>query len=112
MQLLRLQREAYPRDPWEAFPIEGRLEGAEQRLEHRKRGGVDVDLADCLEFCDKRVIVLKSQELLARIALGSKRDVDRFLHQLERLRDDRARAQDVVTGRWPGIVEMAQQAEH
>ena len=60
MQFLRLIRTAYPQDTWKGFVSENRLGKAGQLLQERKRRNEAIDLADCLQFADKRTIVLRS----------------------------------------------------
>lgn len=111
MQLLRLVREAHPDDSWKDLLTPERIRKAEQLLEARKAQNAHVDLADCLQFCDKRDILLKTPGLLAKTCLPNRRETESFLKSLERLRNDLAHAQDIVTGRWPDVVALAQQAE-
>jgi hypothetical protein len=68
-------------------------------------------LADCLQFCDKRDIVLKADKLYSQLGFESKESGERLLKELEDLRNDLAHAQDIITGRWPKIVDLAEEAE-
>jgi hypothetical protein len=54
MHLLRLIREHYPAEGWRQQLSPARLEAAGRLLRQRQARHEAVDLADCLEFCDKR----------------------------------------------------------
>ncbi len=111
MQFLRLIRSTYPQDSWKNLISENRLEAAEQLLRDRMHRNEAIDLADCLQFADKRTIVLKSDSLRNALGFPSKNKGDELLKDLEHLRDELAHAQDIITGRWPQLVEFAQRAE-
>jgi hypothetical protein len=112
MQLLRLIRTTYPDDTWTQLLSYGRLGKAQQFLEDRQRRNEAIDLADCLQFADKRSIVAKSDSLRAALGFNSKSQADKQLQELEHLRNELAHAQDIVTGRWPDLVRLASSAEH
>ena len=70
-----------------------------------------IDLADCLQFCDKREIVLKNEEIRKRLCV-SRESCDRFLKKLEDLRNNLAHAQDIISENWPDIIDIARDAEN
>ena len=111
MQFLRLIRTAYPQDTWKGLISENRLAKVEILLQERKHRNEAIDLADCLQFADKRTIVLKSESLRHALGFPSKDKGEELLKALEHLRDELAHAQDIITGRWPQLVEFAQTAE-
>lgn len=110
LQLLRLIREGYPGDTWKQYLSEGRLASAQKLLAERQRRNEAIDLADCLQFCDKRDIVLKSEKLRTSIGCLSKTESKAFLVGLEELRDNLAHSQDIITGQWPRTADLAQYA--
>jgi hypothetical protein len=115
MQFLRLIRAVYPQDGWKGLLSEDRLAKAEQLLQERQGRNEAIDLADCLQFADKRSIVLKSEHLSKHLrgtlSFPSKGKFEHFLKELEHLRNELAHAQDIITGRWPKLVELAEGAE-
>jgi hypothetical protein len=111
MQLLRLIRAAYPDERWKALLSKPRLEQAKSILANRKRRNEAIDLADCLQLADKRTIVAKSEALRHALGLESRSKVDKVLAGLEKLRNDLAHAQDVISGRWPLVIDLALTAE-
>jgi hypothetical protein len=111
MQFLRLIRASFPKDTWKEFISENRLAKAEEMLQDRKRRNETIDLADCLQFCDKRTIVLGSDTLRRALGFSSKDEGEELLKAFEHLRNELAHAQDIVTGRWPQLVTLAKKAE-
>lgn len=112
MQLLRLIRIYYPQDSWQKLLKEDRLKSAKERLAKRQARNEAIDLADCLQFCDKRVIILKTSEIRERIGLKSKKYGECLLKSAEDLRNKLAHAQDVVTGSsWPTVIDLAKDIE-
>lgn len=111
MQFLRLIRAAYPQDSWTSFISKDRWDEAKLLLQDRQRRNEAIDLADCLQFADKGEIVVKSDLFCRVFGCISKGEAKDFLKELRYLRDDLAHAQDIITGRWPKIVELAKTAE-
>lgn len=110
MQLLRLIRGYY--DSWKHLLKPKRLEEAEKRLKERKGRNAAIDLADCLQFFDKRDIILKSPQILERVGLGSKSSIEPLLEEAEKLRNKVAHGQDLVKGsKWPQIIDLAGKME-
>ncbi len=107
MQLLRMIREHYPNDAWKRLLSDGRLAKAKEYHDDRRRRNEAIDLADCLQFADKRDIVLATTELRNAAGLEPKGSSERLLKDLEKLRDNLAHAQDIVTGYWPKLVDLA-----
>lgn len=111
MQFLRLIRAVYPEDEWKGLISEDRLTKAKALLQERQQRNEAIDLADCLQFADKRTIMLKNDSLRHALGFSSKREGKRVLKDLEHLRDELAHAQDFISGRWPELVDLAQEAE-
>jgi len=109
MQMLRVIRVAIPEQDWDL--TETRRKDAEDLLEHRRQRNEHTDLADCLQFCDKRDIILRAGLLPEGSGFDSKSDTERFFRRLEELRNNLAHAQDIVTGCWPELGRVAQRAE-
>ena len=110
MQMLRLIRQRYPGGDWREPLKDERIEAAESLLSDRRRRNVHTDLADCLQFCDKRTIIVNTAGLRELFA-SSKRAASRYLGEVEDLRNDLAHSQDIITGRWPEIVDVAEYLE-
>lgn len=110
MQLLRIIRDCYPDDSWKSLISDTRLKKAELMLEDRRRRNEAIDLVDCLQFCDKCDIVLKSDELCRLIGFDSTVTCE-HMKSLESLRNELAHSQDIITGNWTGIADLAAKAE-
>jgi hypothetical protein len=67
MQMLRLIRVEYPRDSWKQLIAQKRLKKAEKMLADRHQRNAAIDLADCLQLCDKREIFAQSDALLQEV---------------------------------------------
>jgi hypothetical protein len=111
MQFLRLIRAAYLHDSWTSLISPGRLKKARQLLQDRQRRNEAIDLADCLQFADKRTILVKSDRLCHDLGWTSKGVAKDLFEELKHLRDELAHAQDIITGRWPKLVELVKTAE-
>jgi len=111
MQLLRVIRITYSHNNWQQYLSETRLKLAQEMLEQRQAQNAEIDLADCLQFCDKRDIFLKSERLHPILHPHSKNKGERLLRDLETLRNNLAHAQDIVTGQWPQMAGLAEQTE-
>ena len=112
MQLLRLVRIYYHQDSWQEHIKAERLAAAKKLHAERQSRNEAIDLADCLQFCDKRELVLKKPELLERMQFKSKMSGEHLLKEAEKLRDKLAHAQDIVTGSsWPEVIDLATEIE-
>ncbi len=111
MQLLRVIRETYPFNRWQHYLSETRLAIAQEMLERRQASNAEIDLADCLQFCDKRDIFLRSDRLHPILHPDSKNRGEKLLKDLEALRNNLAHAQDIVTGQWPKTADLAEETE-
>jgi hypothetical protein len=110
-QLLRIIRAVYPANSWTNVVSDGRLNNARELYEDRKRRNEEIDLADCLQFADKRTIVSKTARLRSALGFDSRGAAEQALKAFEHLRDELAHAQDIVTGRWPALAGLSLSAE-
>jgi hypothetical protein len=111
MQLLRIIRESQPDNGWEKYLSDRRLDAVKRLLAERQRRNEGIDLVDCLQFCDKRDIVMKDQTLRSALGFVSRSVGEKLLEDLEDLRNNLAHSQDIVTQQWPKTVDLAEQAE-
>lgn len=98
MHLTALIRRHYGNGDWTEHLSEGRLEGAREFQEERRQHDQDLDLVNCLQFCDKRDLVLADEALREGLEIRSKRQGERYLRAAERLRDNLAHAQALAQG--------------
>lgn len=112
MHLLRLVRINYPNESWQNLLTNKRLNRARKLFEKRKARNEALDLADCLQFCDKRKLVLRIPEIRDRIKRKCGKCGKYVLKSTEKLRDKLAHAQDMVAGStWPEIIELTKDIE-
>ena len=114
MQFLRLIRDVWPEESWTKSEMisPDRLEKAREMLVDRQRRNEAIDLADCLQFGDKITIVLKNKRLRETLGFENKSQGETILKKLRNLRDELAHAQDILTGRWPELFDLAVGAEN
>ena len=111
MQFLRLVRDGWPDESWKKPISPERLVDAQKMLANRQIRNERIDLADCLQFCDKRDIVLENNPLRTELGFKSKKSGEMILKQLENLRNNLDHAQDILEGRWRELSKLVDNAE-
>jgi hypothetical protein len=98
-------------DSWASILSAKRLNDAEVLMSQRKARNEAIDLAYCLQICDKLKIVCHVEEI--RNYLKSKfGKVSEFTKAIESLRNKLAHANDLVTGStWVEIIDLGQNME-
>jgi len=100
----------YPDDAWTGQLSLERVELAQRTQAERKRRGQILSLADCLQFSDKRDLLVKNDNLREILQLGSKTKSKEFLGDVENLRNTLAHSQyDLVQGgTWSSLIGLVQ----
>lgn len=111
MQMLRVVRERYPEDSWLPLLTNERCAGARRLFAERRRRNEANDLSDCLQLGDKAAILMKDRELFALSGFASKRALETFFKDVGLLRNALAHANDILSGRWPALVELVTSLE-
>jgi hypothetical protein len=112
MNMQRLIQIHYPNDLWQKFLWPKRLEDAERLLHERQVRDEDIGLIDCLQFLDKRLIVLRSHQIREKIKVRSKTEGELQLKAIEDLRNKLAHAQDLVGGSsWKKVIDLVNSIE-
>ncbi len=107
MNLLELIREHYPGNSWQDLLSETRLEKARALFKGRRERNEEIDLADCLQLCDKRDLILKNDKLRISLGLEPREAGEEQLRHIEDLRDKLAHAQDIVQGSsWEEVITL------
>jgi hypothetical protein len=89
-----------------------RLEKAQELYVKRLNRKEAIDLADCLQLCDKRTLVLKNEEIREKLSLRPKSEAEGLLREAETLRDRLAHGQDIIAGSsWPEVFSLVQEIE-
>lgn len=110
MQMLRIIRERFPENSWDKLIKPPRKEKADKLFEKRKKKNEEIDLVDCLQFCDKYTIISKTEDLLEKLQCDKKKFCT-LLVDLKKLRDNLAHAQDIITANWHSIIDLSEKAE-
>lgn len=112
MQMLRIIRERFPENSWDKKIHPKRKIKAENCFNDRKNKKEEIDLLDCLQFCDKYTIISRTEDLLEKLQYAKKKkEFRKLLKRLEGLRNDLAHAQDIITTDWPNIIDLSTTAE-
>ena len=110
MQMLRIIRERFPKNSWDKLISPGRNKKAKKFFRDNESKNEEIDLADCLQFCDKYTIISKTEDLLEKLQC-SKKDFCTLSEDLKWLRDNLAHAQDIISNDWPSIIDLSRTAE-
>jgi hypothetical protein len=112
MAMLALLKRRFPEGSWHQHLTPERMAKAQKILEARQQRNEDLDLADCLQICDKVTVFLKDNEVLESWGFGSKGEAERFFERLQKLRDKLAHAHNPASGSsWEGVVSTFRKAE-
>lgn len=105
-------RREYVGGSWEGYLTPGRIVAAERMLDQRRKRNEEIDLVDCLQLCDKRDILVRSENQRKHLGLNSKRAGEAVFDTIERLRDRLAHSQDLVAGSsWREVLGLVNQVE-
>jgi len=112
MAMLGLIRVRFPEETWSECLSGDRLEKAREILRDRRQRNEGIDLAECLQICDKVAVLLKSTPVWEDWGFGSKSEARKFFNRLQRLRDKLAHGHDLALGsNWSEIVATFCRAE-
>ncbi len=106
-------KDAYPNDAWTQKIAPKRLKKAEKLQRDRRSRNQQMSLFECLQFCDKRDLVLARKELRDRLKLGSTGQARSLLERGENLRNLLAHSQaDLAHGSsWVEVIELVERVE-
>lgn len=103
----------YGKDEWKRVLTDGRVKAAAVVQDARREIGQELPLIYCLQLCDKRNLILHSDELVGLLRLGSKKAGRRFFKSVEVLRDALAHSQYdlVVANAWGDLLILIAQIQ-
>lgn len=107
MRFNSLIEQRFDDEGWMQYVSPARVEKARELLTERRRRGQNPSLLDCLQFADKAQIVVRDETLRKRVGFASRRRGDEVIAGIERLRNNLAHAQDIVSFDWEIIVALA-----
>jgi len=111
MRFLTLIERRFPGEGWQQYLSDKRLEKAAALQRERRRRKQDPSLLDCLQFSDKAQIVIRDEQLRIQIGFQSRRQAEQAIKNLEKLRNNLAHAQDIVSLDWQTIVNLSENLE-
>jgi hypothetical protein len=89
----------FPENAWPKAIKPKRLKKAEEHQGECRRRKHDLELVDCLQFCDKRDLLVGKESVRSDLCLGSKGEATTRLHQAEDLRNRLAHSHyDLIGG--------------
>jgi len=107
MRMVRLIEQQCLDEQWRAYLSDARIAKAQQLLTERTRRNQNLGLLDCLQFSDKGQIIARNPAIRQTTRFGSRRQVETVVKQLERLRNNLAHSQDIISTDWETIVMLA-----
>lgn len=112
MHLSFLVKRYFPLEKWKTVLSSERIAKAETLLGQRKDRNEVLDLVDCLQFADKRDLLLLSGEMRDHFGLHTNQEAKELLNGVQTLRDKLAHSQDIVLGTtWEEIIDNVSKAE-
>jgi len=102
----------YPENSWVAEVPEQRMQEASKIYELRKGNNQDLSLLECLQICDKRDLLAKSQKFREDFEF-SRGNFDSFVKGVEKIRNELAHSQYSIIANieWPLLIEIISRAE-
>ncbi len=107
-------RSVYGEEGWHQQIKEKRLQAAQAFQEERRRRKQDLTLVECLQYADKRDLVVSNKGLRKRLGMGSKGSAERMLSLGEKLRNDVAHSQSDIShavGAWSAVIDFMRWSE-
>ncbi len=103
----RVLKDRFPGDAWHGMITGARLEAARRLHEERTRRNENLELADCLQFGDKGLILFKDEAIRLEMGFESRTRAKEVMRNLQQLRNNLAHSQDIVAGNLETIVGLA-----
>ena len=102
----------FPDNKWEPEIPANRIQGARDIYEKRKGNNQDLSLLECLQFCDKRDLLKKSNCFIKEFDMSEK-EFDTFVKQVEKIRNELAHSQNSIISNveWSVFVETVSHLE-
>jgi hypothetical protein len=106
-------RRYYDGDSWKGGLTKKRLKAASDLQRKRLARKEEIGLLDCLQFCDKRDLLVANDDLRKSLGLGNKKEAGKLLVKAEDLRNRLAHSQlDLVQGTsWQVQIKTIQKIE-
>jgi len=107
MYFLSIIKKSYQNEFWIQYLNKNRVVAAKKVYSLRKEKNEALELIDCIQFSDKRVILLNNKALLEHIGFKSKTSFDKFIKKVEKIRNKIAHSHMVDTGTsWSEVIDV------
>jgi hypothetical protein len=113
MHLTYWINKCFPDEQWLRMISENRLEMARQLFEEKSAKNQELDLVNCLQFSDKKMIVAKSSALRSKLSIGNRKSVLDKLKHAEAVRNNIAHSQNDIASEisWETIFKTVEWVE-
>jgi len=101
----------FPEEGWSEFLSSARMAGARKLLAERRRRNQELSILDCLQFADKAQIFARSKDLRATTRYSSRKRLEKEARRLQKLRNNLAHSQDIITTDWEAILSLSTNLE-
>lgn len=106
MKMTHVIRNRYENESWKNKITSERLEDAQEVYDDKIVTNENIGLLDCLQFADKKKIILKSNDVIYEIG-ESKKYIDNILFHAMDLRDKLAHSRDLIELSGSKIIELS-----
>lgn len=107
----RLIERHFTGDEWTEYVSEGRVAKARELLAERARRQQGLALLDCLQLADKAQIVARCAPLRESTRFESRGQVEKAAKMVERLRNNLAHSQEILTTDWDTIILLSERLD-
>ena len=108
MQLSEQISHEFEEAEWLSLINDDREEKARCIFIAREKDGIDINLLECIQICDKSTIIQKSKKLRNTLGLTSKKEARELFNFIQKLRDSLAHSNQLVSASWPEYVLCAE----
>ncbi len=108
MRFARLIEQHCGDEQWRQFLSPARIQKAETLLAERSRRNQGLALLDCLQLSDKMQIVARNEHLRSMTRFESRRQFEEAAKMVDKLRNNLAHSQDIITNDWDTIVALSE----
>jgi len=116
MHFLRFIRSRYPNDSWKELLTSGdegknQLKSARSLFSRKQKRNEEIDLAECLYFKGKALVILHTSQILEKLSVTSEQ-FQAFIEPANELRNNLAHGSDMAHNlSWPQVVDLASEVE-
>ena len=103
----------YRNDSWRNELSKRRIANAEKHQQRRRERNQELDLLECLQFCDKAQLADRSESIRSHLGITSRRPFQRLMNRAEDLRNNLAHSQSDLSDNtdWETVLSDASEIE-